>query len=417
MKIRWQLLLLFGVLFAAIGGLVFVLLKDKPAYLIASEFLLFGLLILFSFLLLRITKPLNQMALGLDSLKDQDFSGYLRPSGSSEVDKLVEVYNKMMENIRNERVFQQEQHFFLQNLVEKLPVGLLILDFDNKIKEFNPEAKRILGLSFLDLGKNFSETILNDQVLDEPTNLIRLGGSRYIRVFSDRFKHRGFYQRFVIIEEAGEEIRKVERESYGKVIRMMAHEVKNSVGAINSILESLSSGEGFSDAEKKEYLGIVIERNKSLNAFMDNFAKVVRLPYPEKVDVNLNETILSVYHLMKVKHATKEVDFKLKLPEETVQIKASREQLEQTLINIILNAFEADSTHVTIQLLPNKLTISDNGTGISTAAKEMLFTPFCSTTPTGQGVGLTMVREVLHNHGFDFSLTSEEGETRFEIGF
>lgn len=417
MKIRWQLMFLFGVLFVALGGLVFMVLRQKPLLLLASELLLLGILVLFVFLIFRITRPLNQMALGLDAIKDQDFSGYLRTSGSGEIDKLVVVYNQMMDKIRSERMYQQEQHYFLQSLVSKLPVGLLILDYDENLKEFNPEAKRILGLTLDHLGKNLSHTILGEDVLHQSTALVRLGGSRHLRIYSDQFKHRGFYQKFVIVEEAGEEIRKVERESYGKVIRMMAHEVKNSVGAINSILESLVHAEGVSHEEKKDYLTIVISRNKSLNTFMDNFAKVVRLPYPEKLKVDLNQMLLSVYHLMKVKHETAGVHLSIELPKETVEIMGNREQLEQAFINIVLNAFEAQSTQIRFQLQKNRVKITDNGTGISASVQDMLFTPFFSTKPTGQGVGLTMVREILNNHGFDFSLSSKEGETSFEMEF
>ena len=150
---------------------------------------------------------------------------------------------------------------------------------------------------------------------------------------------------------------------------------------------------------------------------MNNFAKVVRLPFPDKVKVDLNQILLSVYHLMKLKHETSGVQFSIELPQETVEVMGSREQLEQAFINIVLNSFEAQSTQIRIQLRENRVRITDNGTGISSSAQDMLFTPFFSTKPTGQGVGLTMVREILNNHGFDFSLNSEEGETSFEIEF
>jgi two-component system nitrogen regulation sensor histidine kinase NtrY len=422
MKIRWQLSLLFGFIFIVLAILVLRLFKDNYLYLIGSEVALLLLLIVFIWIIGSITKPLNQIAQGIDALKDQDFSSFMRPSGSKEIDRLVTVYNQMLGNIQNERIFQQEQHFFMHNLIESLPVGLIILDFDNKLKEYNPLARDILGIQETDKGKALTETglLLHKEILlqelREPKTY-KISGTRYLRILVDQFKHRGFYQKFVILEEAGDEILKVEKQSYGKVIRMMAHEVKNSVGAINSIVESLIQAKDLSEEDRTEYLEIVAERNTRLNIFVENFAKVVRLPLPTKELFDFSGTVESVYHLMNLKFKDRPVYFTFSSPQETVYLKGSQEQMEQVLINIILNAFEAikNEGEVKVQLSENQLVISDNGSGISEEAKSKLFTPFFSTKPTGQGVGLTMIREILHNHGFAFELDSENGETSFKI--
>lgn len=415
-------MLIFGLLFIALAILVFFLFREKPVILFASEIVLILLLAVFYFLLMRITRPLEQIVLGLDSLKDQDFSGYMRPTGSKEINLLVEVYNKMLDNIRKERLFQQEQHFFLQNLIETLPVGLVILDFDDQLKEYNPAAGEILGIKEEDKGRKLADTslllrveILNQEIRRPQT--YKISPTRYLRVYVDRFRNRGFYQKFVILEEAGEEILKVEKQSYGKVIRMMAHEVKNSVGAINSILETLATAAELPAEERAEYLRIVIDRNTRLNMFMENFARVVRLPLPGKQVFSLSETVHSVHHLMKLKFQHRPVEFTCSLPPEPVMITGSQEQLEQALINIVLNAFEAidGPGKVEIILNPHTLTVTDSGSGITEEAEAGLFTPFFSTKPTGQGVGLTMVREILHNHGLGFELGSGDGVTKFVI--
>lgn len=416
-------MLLFGLLFIALAVLVFLLFREKPLFLFAAEVILVILLTVFYLLLVRITRPLEQIVLGLDSLKDQDFSGYMRPTGSEETDRLVEVYNKMLDNIRRERRFQQEQHFFLQNLIEALPVGLIILDFDDRLKEYNPVAGEILGIKEEDKGRGLTDTslLLRDEILNQEIRrpqTYRINPTRYIRVYVDRFRNRGFYQKFVILEEAGDEILKVEKQSYGKVIRMMAHEVKNSVGAINSILETLVTAHELAEEERREYLEIVMDRNTRLNTFMENFAGVVRLPLPGKQVFHLSETVSSVYHLMKLKFQHLPVEFTFHLPEEPVKMTGSQEQIEQALINIVLNAFEAvdGEGKVAIALNGEELTVMNTGPGISEEIQAGLFTPFFSTKPTGQGVGLTMVREILHNHGMKFELGSGGGITTFTIG-
>lgn len=424
MKIKWQLVIFFGVMLTLTAALAFLYFKEKPLLLLAAEIGLMILSVVFAGLLKGITRPIDQLAAGIDSLNDQDFSGFMRPTGSREINRLVEVYNRMLENIRKEKVFQQEQHFFLQNLIESLPVGLLILDFDNRLKEYNPVARHMLGIAKEHLGKRPDESgILPGPAFRnlelQSSGMLKTGGTRYIRVYTDRFRYRGFYHRFVILEEAGDEILEVERQSYGKVIRMMAHEVKNTVGAVNSILETLSGDTDLSDGEKKEYLGIVMERNRRLNIFMDNFAGVVRLPVPKMESFDVTETVRAVSNLFRLKHEKSGTGFSLTAPDQPVMLKGSREQMEQALINILLNSFEAieGEGSVAIALTDSGITVTDTGRGIDEDTREKLFTPFFSTKPTGQGVGLTMVREILHHHRFPFRLYSENGLTRFEIGF
>ena len=161
----------------------------------------------------------------------------------------------------------------------------------------------------------------------------------------------------------------------------------------------------------------MIDRNTRLNTFMENFARVVRLPLPEKQVFNLSEAVSSVYQLMKLRFQERPIHFTCTLPPEPVMMTGSREQIEQALINIVLNAFEAieNEGQVAIALSPHQLMVTDTGAGISEEARTGIFTPFSSTKPTGQGVGLTMVREILHHHGLEFELGSGSGVTVFTI--
>lgn len=417
MKIRFQLYTLFGILFCVLAALSFYTFRENVKYLLLVEGLLLVVLCGFLYVLKRIIKPIEQISSGVNVLKDQDFSGRIRYSGIQEVDQMVDVYNRMIENIKAERIFQKEQHFFLNNLIEALPVGLVILDFDNKIKQFNSSAKKLLNLQeshletlFLDLDFQIRNEILEQEL--GKAFLYKIGANKYWRVYIDNFKYKGFYQKFMVFEEAGDEILKLQKDAYGKVIRMMAHEVKNSVGAVNSILETLKN---FSD--ESEYFEIAIDRNQKLNVFIDNFAKVARLTEPIKSQFDFSDSVESIYYLMKLKFNKRNVDFSLSLPEQKVYINGSQEQLEQVLINVILNAFEAisDSGQISVVLSENQLKIMDSGSGIQDADK--LFTPFYSTKTSGQGIGLTLVREILSAHDFPFDLKSQNGKTSFTIVF
>jgi two-component system nitrogen regulation sensor histidine kinase NtrY len=420
MKIKWKIGALFGVLFVLVAGMFGWVAKGNTVLIVLGEVFLLVLLIVFGVMLDRIFRPLDHLGTGLAALKDQDFTSQLRYTGSAETDKLVEVYNRMMTNIREERRYQQEQHFFLENLIASLPVGLVVLDYDQKLAQFNPVARRILGIEEGDKGKRLIDTgmqlaaVLEAHPLQEGKTY-RLGGAQYVRVYADTFRRRGFFQKFIIVEEASEEVLRIERASYGKVIRMMAHEVKNSVGAVNSILSTLKASKDQEILE--EYLGVVMDRNTRLHSFMENFARVVRLEGASMERVNFSDAVHSIYHLYKFHKQGVKVS--LELPDAPVWLRGNREQLEQVLINVLLNAMEAIEEEGEIKLLlsDRSMVITDTGTGIPEEVKSSLFTPFFSTKPNGQGVGLTMVREILHYHGMEFGLSSEGGITSFKVNF
>lgn len=254
---------------------------------------------------------------------------------------------------------------------------------------------------------------------------ISLNGVTTYKLQKSHFIDRGFIRYFIMMEELTVEILEAEKKAYGKVIRMMAHEVNNTIGPVNSIIEStLKNGQLLHEqsATLKNALHVAVERNHNLNAFMRNFADIVRLPPPNKKKVDLHRLISNVATLMLLKAGEKEIDFEYNLSDETIIISADEQQMEQALINIVKNAIEAIEQKGTVLFTttfhPAQLIISDTGKGIDASSKEHLFSPFFSTKKDGQGVGLMLIREILINHHYKFSLnTAEIGKTNFTISF
>ncbi len=163
-----------------------------------------------------------------------------------------------------------------------------------------------------------------------------------------------------------------------------------------------------------------MDRNQNLNLFMRNFADVVRLPEPIKRKLDLHQLIKNVTTLMELKAGEKEIDFKYNLSPRPIFITCDELQLEQALINIIKNAIEAIERKGTINFAttdaPQKLVITDTGKGIEEKHAVHLFSPFFSTKIYGQGIGLTLIKEILLNHHYEFTLTTREpGRTEFAI--
>jgi len=367
---------------------------------------------------------------GTEAIKDKDFNVKFVHTGKYEMDELIKVYNHMIDELRIEKTKQEEQHFFLEKLIQTSPTGIIILDFEDYIQQINPKALELLNVDEKDIARKTLHAIHHpviqqvSQLKSGEAKTITLSGSVTFKIQKSHFLDRGFPRHFVMIEELTAEILAAEKRAYGKVIRMMAHEVNNTIGPVNSIIQSTLNTPNIWDQQEnnsfQQALQIAIERNQSLNLFMRNFADVVRLPEPNKSKIDLHELINKVGTLMKSKATEKEISFEYSFATEPVYFLADEQQMAQALINIVKNALESIEEKGTVRFTtsahPKKIIIADTGKGINEEQAAEIFTPFFSTKKTGQGIGLTLVKEILLNHQFNFSLkTIEPGRTEFEI--
>ena len=432
--------ILFIVLIHSIAiGLSFLILKDNKLYFIASELLILISILISWSLFNDLIKPLERLMEGVNAIKDKDFNVKFLKTNELETDALIGVYNSMIDQLRTERTHQEAQHYFLQKLVTTSPTGILILDFDENITDLNPKClemlnldkKKLIGKSIYSIDNPLLKTIAALKTGDAKT--INLSNAKTFKCAKSHFIDRGFPRYFIMIEELTIEILAAEKKAYGKVIRMMAHEVNNSIGAVNSILDTTIQLNEAS-ATTNEALQIAFERNEHLSLFMRNFADVIRLPLPHLELINLHDLIIKTSQLMQFKAAEKHIVFKLTFINSELNtinnaafiIKADLNQMEQVLINIIKNAIEAIGKNGVITfkttLNPRQLFIEDTGCGISESINNQLFTPFFSTKTYGQGVGLTLIRDILTAHQFDFDLynavdENKEKKTVFRINF
>jgi nitrogen fixation/metabolism regulation signal transduction histidine kinase len=406
--------------------------KNNPFLLVTSEFVipvLYGITI---WLMIRSLKPINSIGRSLNLLKEGDFNITLVKTGNSDIDNIIDVYNSMISRLREERLSVREKNHFLDLLIESSPLGIVMMDLDDRIMEINKAAIRSLAIKgdsykgkyLKELNSNLSVEIA--KIAYEEKQLIVLAdGQKYLcrKLF---FMDHGFKHPFYLIEEFTEEIKRAEKEAYGKLIRMMAHEVNNTVGSVNSIMTSIHSNpETFAVNEKDDImrmLGVAIQRNYQMNRFMQNFSNVVKLPAPDKEEMDLNESVSLVIESYNAELKERNISVEANLDRAIPLINADRSQMEQVFLNIVKNSKEAVSVSghlkITTQKNPAAVIFEDDGTGLSKEVSEKLFTPFFSTKPGGQGIGLTLVQEILANHGFSFSFRNKETTgTEFKIIF
>lgn len=431
MKLKTLFFLLALLLLGAWGILFFFVLKEKGTLVYVGEAVVTVSLIVLVYFYRKVVQPLNSIANGMDLLREQDFSSRLAPVRQAEADRIVDMFNRMMDQLKNERLRLREQNHFLDLLINVSPMGVVILDFDGKISMLNMAAMRFLGYTVADelVGKRFQDldAPLAGEIARLPkdtVDTIRLSDAMIYRCSRLSFVDRGFAHPFVLIESLTTEVVKAEKKAYEKVIRMIAHEVNNTTAGITSTLETVGEAlKEMDDTEDiQEVMKVCVERCYGMSRFITNFANVVKIPEPSLEQVRLNDRVTACRMFMETVCRDRRITFHNELCPENPTVRIDTVLFEQVLVNITKNAAESigecGDIYIRTTASPVTLEIADSGKGISREVEAKLFSPFFSTKPNGQGIGLIFIREVLTKHGCTFSLrTYPDGLTRFRISF
>lgn len=447
------LLALHLLLFAAAG----LLLIDRPLLFVGAEALLLASLALGVYLMRRALEPLGYTRRFHDLLQDQNYANRLAAPGSRELEELVGMFNTMLAALHRERLAAGEQQGFLDRLLEATPHAVLVFDFDGAISLVNGSALSLLGLgdargkplSAWTSGQASLAAGLDARTRERSLELVcqldalppgdsrliaDLDGRRY-RAQRGQFFDRGFPRHFLMIEELTAELEDSERATYAKLVRVLAHEVNNTVAATRSVLDSLLFYRGqLREADAADFstaIDAVKRRNVSLGEFIDRFTRVVKMPAPELRPADLKAIVDDILWLNREQCARAGIQLGWRRVDEAPQQAMDVGLMEGALLNVVKNAIEAvlarqaagtPGGHVEISLervgKETVLAVLDSADLLGEVPPRQLFTPFFSTKQGGQGIGLMFVREVLTRHGFPYSLASTgQGETRFEIRF
>jgi signal transduction histidine kinase len=401
-KLRSKIILYIAALHAVLAAAATFVLIEQPMLLFAVE-VLFAVSVLISMKLVRaLFVPFDLIQTGAELIAERDFTSRFVPVGQPEMDTLIHVYNRMIDRLREERLASEEQHQLLEKIVEASPAAIVICDFDGNVESMNPSARRMLGSDPL------------PEIAPGESKLISYLGARRLKASRAEFRDRGFVKSFYILEEMTEELRLTEKAAYEKLIRMMSHEVNNSVGAVRSLLESsLAYAPQIGETDRGDFtsaLTIASARIDALNRFMAAFADVVRIPPPHRTAARVDELLARVAALLRPELEQRGIRLTLAL-DDPRPYSVDVSQLEQVVLNILRNAIEAVGRDGAIEIAfrDSLLTVADSGPGIAETVRPELFTPFFTTKRDGRGLGLTIVHEILANHGFPFSLANREG--------
>ena len=450
MKIRTRYILSTLFIYLALAGVSIAIYPLNRNLFMACEALVLFCAV-FTFVFFRsFTRPFRILNAGIESIQDQDFSIKFLPVGQPELDRLLEVYNRMIDHLRLERTLTSEKNFLLGKLIDASLSGIVMLNTRGGIDVINPAAARIMKLSgapqvplpLESLPAPWGEALAELKV--NGSLLVQSGGPERYRCYRAFFRERGVKRSFFFIEELTSELIQAERRGYEKVIRMISHEINNSVGAVNSIIDSsinfirseVSSGvtKDFIDA-----LQTARERMENLKHFTGRFSEIVQIPRPEITPCDLRDCIGHLLIYFRADLEAGRIRVETRFPDAGPVILFDNQQLELVLINILKNAMEAISARrsgsrsestgsdsfsgggkirITASDPPVVLAIENDGVPIPAEIIPRLFEPFFTSKKTGQGIGLTLIREILLNHECKFSLhTRKDGITEFQIRF
>ena len=383
----------------------------------------------------KVVKPINSIANGMELLHEQDFSSKLSSVGQPEADQIVIIFNRMMMRMKDERVRMREQNHFLDLLINASPMGVVILDFEQRITTINPSAKRflaagenVIGQRLQDIGSPLAREI--EKIENESTETVRLNGANVYHCSRLSFRDRGFAHPFILIEQMTEEVHRAEKNAYEKIIRMIAHEVNNTMGGITStldsateVLQTMTPETLQNDADELcSVMKVCEERGYNMSRFITRFADVVKIPAPMLKNCNLNDCVEGCRRFLEQMCREKNITLNLLLSTENIPVNIDTTLFEQVLVNIIKNSIESIGENgeisITTSNSPASIVVTDNGRGIDKETERHLFSPFFTTKTDGQGIGLIFIREVLGNHGCRYSLrTDSDNLTRFTISF
>ncbi|MBA2584977.1 MAG: PAS domain-containing sensor histidine kinase [Chthoniobacterales bacterium] len=366
----------------------------------------------------NVIRPLQTMSNLLAALREGDYS--IRARGARRDDALGEVLleiNALGETLRTQRLGAFEATALLRTIMAEIDVAVFTFDPERRLRLVNRAGENLLAQPIDKLlGRKASE--LNLEVCceadeDAPLTLSFPGGSGRWGVRRSSFRERGLPHELIVLTDLSRTLREEERNAWQRLVRVLGHEMNNSLAPIKSIAGSLETLikrdppplDWRDDA--RSGLNVIATRADSLSRFMQAYARLARLPPPQKENVDLGELVRRVASL------ERRLDVRVVAGPEII-VSADAAQLEQLLINILQNAVDASlETGGGVEAGWRQLAecieifVQDEGQGIMNPTN--LFVPFFTTKPGGSGIGLALSRQIAEAHGGSLTLANRIG--------
>ncbi|WP_395343951.1 sensor histidine kinase [Ningiella sp. W23] len=330
------------------------------------------------------------------------------------------LLNGLTERLSKQSLITREQQILLTKIINQIDVAIIACDEQHRISLMNPAAEKLFSSKQHDIiGWPIKQLGLHPVIEKDFQASIQItlpNKKESVLVSKDSYLENGKQNTLIFITHIQHILREEERKAWQKLLRVLSHEINNSLAPIASIAETLASLEAKKKVIRAEYkddfvqgLNVVQERAHALNHFIQNYHRLAKLPEPNKSEIALHELINDTCLLF--------ADVTFKVQDGKALVLADSEQIQQVLVNLIKNAHEANVSKLQGIEAPSLVTITwtqideileisiiDNGYGVKNP--ENLFTPYYSTKKTGSGIGLSLSRQIIRNHGEELTLTN-----------
>ncbi|MDR8393455.1 ATP-binding protein [Aliifodinibius sp. S!AR15-10] len=447
-SVVWRVGLLFGTM------LLWVFLFMQTEYYVSIAML--GMVIIFQTvqLIRYVEKTNDKLTRFLESIRYSDFSRSFPDHGlGKSFEELNQEFSRVIEEFKKERAEKQENYRYLQTVVQHIGIGLICFNREGEVELINTAAKRLFDIATLRNIRALGD--IDEKLLRAVTGLkggnrtlVRIGlGNETLQlaIYATEFRMHGDMFKLVSFQNIHTELEEKEMEAWQNLTQVLAHEIMNSITPIASLSDTVHmlltknttprNGQYVIEQEAlndvKDALSTINKRSHGLMRFVNSYRDFTQIPEPDFELFSVAELLKRVRHLNKGEAEVQQVTIDLEVDPESLEVTADPQLIEQTLINLIKNAFRAlESTNNALITLRGKLDsdghvliqVQDNGPGIKEDNLEKIFIPFYSTSnPSGRGgsgIGLSLSRQIMRMHRGTLTVQSGRNEgTTFTLRF
>jgi nitrogen fixation/metabolism regulation signal transduction histidine kinase len=441
-KVILQLLLFF----AASAGMTFAFLNHHWLLFIPLTLLL---IVLFFNLLYLLNSTNRKITYFFDSVINEDTSlHYPENVGPQSLDALHNSLNRLNNHIANIKLKNEHNEKFFLELLRTSATGLMAVNEKGYIEHINDAALEFLNLqqiSHMDLLRQKNTDLYDRMVMLKPgqSQTVKVLHNNELRLFSLKTSMLSFGDekyKLYSLSDIKTELEENELDSWQKLIRVMTHEIMNSVAPITSLSNTLSrifirenNPLPPEEVTRKHVdniidgLGVIENTGKGLMRFVEDYRQLTRVPEPRFQTIQILPWLLSLQLLMNEKISIQNISLDIVNEGAPAELTGDEKLLNQVMINLLNNAIEAlkdiENKKIALGISCNnsgrlKLTVTDNGRGIPTEETEKIFIPFYTTREEGSGIGLSLCRKIMRLHKGSISVHSVPGiKTTFTLNF
>ncbi|NUM79323.1 GHKL domain-containing protein [bacterium] len=453
---RFRILCTIRVIVLALTTHVFFYLLSQTSLYVTTA--LVGITIIYQIyaLIIFVEKTNRDLTRFLESIRHEDFSQTFSGSGwGSSFDELKSAFSQIITDFRKARTEREESFRYLQIVVQHVPVGLIAFTPDGDIELINNAARRLFkvavspdqpSLRNIKALEAVNKSLVNVffQLKPGQRTLVKFDdGTEWVQlvISATDFKLREQKFTLVSLQNIQSELEEKEMEAWQNLIRVLTHEIMNSVTPISSLASTVNdlvsrsfnrvnTGEKVDQDSMQDIhgaLGTIQKRSEGLIHFVEAYRNLTKIPAPNFRIFAVNELFHRAEQLLRPKLTENKIQFQSIIEPPTLELTADLELVEQVLINLLINAIQATQKQLKRQI---KLTarlderghvliqVADNGPGIIDEAMDKIFIPFFTTKEDGSGIGLALSRQVMRLHRGTIGVQSRPNiETVFTLRF